>query len=369
MKITFVCSSLECGGAEKALLFLTKKFNDIGFQTEIISLFNNNGSDFYDIPDKTVDTKLNLFSVNQSGFYKFYCIFRGILNLRHHIKQNKSDIIISFLSWVNIITLIATININAPILVAERNDPNNDNHNFLFNLLRKTLFILASRIILLSSRFKEYFPSKVQKKCVVIPNSIKLKYEELSESIYKEKLIVSIGRLSDEKDHQLLIKAFHNVHTKIPDWKLEIYGDGELRDQLSELIEQLNISKQVILKGLTHTPQQVLQNASFSVLPSKFEGFPNVILESLSVKTPVLSFRNIGAINDIIVNEVNGLLINRESDEKLLIKNLSDSILRLTSDSILLEKMSKNARESISKFDSDLIFDIWYKLIMELIKK
>jgi GalNAc-alpha-(1->4)-GalNAc-alpha-(1->3)-diNAcBac-PP-undecaprenol alpha-1,4-N-acetyl-D-galactosaminyltransferase len=369
MKITFICSSLECGGAEKVLLFLLNKFNCLGFKTEVISLFDNNGNDFYNIPLETNYIKLNLSSINYSSFRKYKNLLNGILNLRSHLKQNRADIIISFLSWVNIITLIATINLGIPVVIREQSDPKNDNSNLFFNFIRKSLYIFASKIILLSPRFIEYFPQSIQKKCVVIPNLIILKSKQIEKINKREKIIVSIGRLSDEKDHQLLIKAFHKIHKQIQDWKLEIYGEGVLKTQLSNLIKQLKLDQQVILKGLTYSPKQVLQTASFSALTSKYEGFPNVILESLSVKTPVLSFGNIGAVPDIISNELNGLLINRETDQNLLVKNLSDAILRLVNDYTLLDKLSSNSLESISKFDSDLIFDVWYKLVTELVKK
>lgn len=141
----------------------------------------------------------------------------------------------------------------------------------------------------------------------VIPHSIKT--SEISET-KEENKVVLISRLHEEKRLDHAIKAFKQVVTVKPEAKLYIYGDGEERTKLQNLINNLNLQDHVKLMGYTNNVNQILQSATCSLLTSQYEGFALVIQESIANGTPVIAYDIKYGPSDMIDDGVNGFLVN-----------------------------------------------------------
>src|SRR5690606_37218842 len=127
-----------------------------------------------------------------------------------------------------------------------------------------------------------------------------------------------VGRLHEQKNQQLLVNAFAKISNEYPDYKLEIFGEGELRDLLEEQISKLNLEGKVILRGTTNTLFDEIIDASLFVLSSDFEGMPNALMEAMSLGLPCISTDcKPGGAKELIENKVNGLLSNRLSEKNL----------------------------------------------------
>ena len=293
MKIFFYINNLSRGGAERVILALAKAFAEKGNDVTVITMYR--GCDEYEIPEKVkriclVDKHLDLLA--NKGFFKrliryLMISFIGYFLLRLFFIKNKPDLLISFLGEANKHALISGFGFNFKKIVSVRNDPSKEYSGFISKSLVKKLFNYADGIVFQTEQAKEWFPVSIQKKSVVIPNPID---ERFFGKVYKGERsdIVSVGRLTEVKNHELLIRAFSEIADKIPD-NLEIFGDGPLKNKLELLIKELGLQKRVFLKGLVKDIPNAIRKAKLFVLPSNYEGMPNALMESMALGVPSIA--------------------------------------------------------------------------------
>lgn len=189
----------------------------------------------------------------------------------------------------------------------------------------------------------------------VIPNPSTFHTDQTSS--LSEKKVISVGRLTPQKNYASLIRAFKNVTEKHPDWILEIYGDGPQEVELKSLITQLNLEKHVFLKGFSSNVKDVMTNASIFALSSVFEGFGLVIVEAMACGLPVVSYACPCGPKDIISEEKDGFLIN-VNDEVAL----ANKINTLIENKDLQKQMSNAAITKAEKYKIENITSIWMNL-------
>ncbi|MDP4086640.1 MAG: glycosyltransferase [Bacillota bacterium] len=179
--------------------------------------------------------------------------------------------------------------------------------------------------------------------------------------LYKNKTIVSTGRIVDDKGFDVLIEAFAKVANELPGWKLEIYGEGPAKKYLNSLIKILGMENRVFLKGQTGDVQSVLAKSSFFVLASKAEGLPMSLIEAQSIGLPCISTDCAPGIREIITEYKDGLMAPVGD-----VPFLSRHIRRLALDPNKFHSYSQHAFENSLKFDKQVIKNQWYELFEEL---
>jgi glycosyltransferase involved in cell wall biosynthesis len=173
-----------------------------------------------------------------------------------------------------------------------------------------------------------------------------------------QKNIVTIGRLSKEKGHQDLIQAFSKLKTL--DWKLHIVGDGPEMKNLLKLAQNLSIEANVIFHGYKRDFLSILSSASIFVLPSYYEGFPNALLEAMSVPLACISSDCVAGPREIIKDGENGLLYETGNVEELYAK-----LQLLISDSELQVRIRNQALNVRDEYSSEKIFRLLREVIIE----
>lgn len=168
------------------------------------------------------------------------------------------------------------------------------------------------------------------------------------------KRVVTVGRYDRQKDQRALVAAFALVVDKHPDWSLELWGTGTLRDALAEQIESLGLSDNVRLMGPTDDVQSVLLASSVFALSSDFEGLPVVLCEAMACGVPCVSVDCGPGIAEIIRDEEDGLVVAVGD-----IEALAAGIMRLIEDEPLRREMGRRARENIRRFSVEEITRQW----------
>ncbi|MCY8485436.1 glycosyltransferase [Bacillus atrophaeus] len=168
-----------------------------------------------------------------------------------------------------------------------------------------------------------------------------------------------MSRYHKEKGLEEAINAFRKVVDVIPDARYEIYGVGEHEKYFQELIEELNLTKNIELKGFTDNKIEVYQKAACSILTSKSEGFGLTILESLAAGTPVTSYDIKYGPKDMIQDEKNGFLVKDQNE-------LSDKIIKVMTEEKTRIRLSKNTKSIFKGFSHKVYQKAWYKLLDEL---
>lgn len=225
---------------------------------------------------------------------------------------------------------------------------------------------------------KEYNKFFKEKKVemVKIYNPLGIRPEAPSDykKLYFNKKIISIGRMDDDqKGFSSLIKAFHLLHKKKCDWKLEIYGDGKYKKVYESLISSLNAKDYITIKKSTKDVVSVFNNASIFVSTSRFEGYANILVESLSCGLPCVSFNWKTGVDEIIKNNYNGFVV-RLSDREGYYRgndcdddyiNLSEALIKIIDDKELYNKFFKNSKYIVSSREVKKIVNQWKILLMK----
>lgn len=194
----------------------------------------------------------------------------------------------------------------------------------------------------------------------VIPNGYK-KIDAVDVQQERKKQIVAVGRLVEQKGYDRLIAAWNLIALQLPDWKLQIYGEGELYDELLEMVERYKLLDSVEINAPVRDIHLVYQSSAVLVMPSRYEGFGMVLIEAMNYGLPVIAYSFPCGPKDIISDGIDGLLVP-DGDIHLL----AEKILFLAQNSTLRRQMGKSALVKAQSFSFDEIMRKWEKLFCSL---
>lgn len=341
MKIAFIIYNLDKGGAERVVsllsLELSKKHN--------VSIIVFNNTITYNHGGKIIDLKS---SSKSSKFGKVVNVFIRVLKLKEVFQKEKFDKVFAFMETAYLPAILTGF----PIIASIRNNPYKYSKYITKHILPR-----AKKIIAPSLEIKNILEKKFNiKNSITINNPIdfqlidKLKNEQIEE---KFDFMVAAGRLHYQKGFDLLVEAYSlsSAKKKI---KLLIFGDGELRKNIQKQIDEKNLTNFIILKGKTENLYKYLSKAKMFILSSRYEGFPNVLIEALACNVSCIATNCPTGPDEIIKNESNGLLVINED-----IKDLSKAIDRLFFNTELQKKFRDNARKSVEHLSINKIAQKW----------
>ena len=194
-------------------------------------------------------------------------------------------------------------------------------------------------------------------KAQLIYNPVTIECTHVADS--KAKAVISVGRLDYQKGFDYLINVWSVVSRKHPDWHLDIYGDGPLRQQLQKLIDSQNLCTSVTLCGRTSAISEEYAEHSVYVMSSRAEGFPLVLLEAASCGLPLIAFDCPSGPSEIIEDGKNGFLITQVGD----ISRMAECICQLIESEKQRNVMGEKAKEIAQRFSVDNIIPQWRELI------
>ena len=233
MKVDFYISSLSSGGAEHVLTNLAANFAEHDMDVSITSYEKR--PQFYSVAS---NVKLNKYNfTNKSKLAEWLCDYRAT---KKYLQKRKAAVAISFLSRCNFMLILAGLFSKTKIIVCDRNNLLRKYPKYVFEVTC-FLYRFADVVCVQTNEMKTFYPQYLQKKIVVLENP--LDFDEMAaqcegQSIEKENTVISVGRLERQKDFVTLMKAYKKVAELYPDWKLKIYGQGNRKDELQDLIEK-----------------------------------------------------------------------------------------------------------------------------------
>lgn len=369
-KLLFVIASLEgSGGSERALTnrvnYLVENYNyDITVVTTSTKKQNKNFY-FLDPKIKQVNIPINFGKYGLSQKLKSLISDNFIIEqrLQDFINQKKFDICSSFGSE----TFLYKSGDNRPFIKIKENRftykkiLTDDKLSFSKRMWRNFRFrkaIMVQKkmdcIITLTQEDADFWRRYI-KNVEVIPNFIDL--ENLKVSSLKNKTVIAVGRLEKEKDLGAMIRSFGKVAEVYPDWKLQIYGDGSLKEEFLQLIQNLNLSNQVFINNPVKEIFSKYHESSMYVHTAFYEGFPNTMLEAMAHGLPVVAFESVGGVKVLVENNINGFLIEDRN-----VGMLSNMIVKLISDTELQKKMGTAARNTAENYGIATVMKKWHQL-------
>ena len=355
MKIVFNLGSLEKGGAERVASNLCNylvRNNNVSIITSI------KGNSYYKLNEN-----IKLYNLDQGkparSFFKKN--ISRLKKMKYLIKKIKPDIIISFLPEPSYrILFLKIFNRKLKIIVSVRNDPKVEYKSKINRLVMKMLYPLANGFVFQTEEAKEYFSKKIQDKSIIIPNPINEEFICEPYTGKREKKIVTVGRLEEQKNHKMLIEAFSKLPEEFKEYKLIIYGEGSLRNKLEEQINELKLKDRVLLPGQVDNIKEKIYKASLFVLSSNYEGMPNALMEAMALGIPCISTDcPCGGPRFLIKNKKSGFLV-KEEDIKTMTKLIRQV---LNCNEIDINNIISEAQKKISEIKPSKINKKWLEYI------
>lgn len=233
------------------------------------------------------------------------------------------------------------------------------------NLCRKYAAKRCDRIVVLTKSADTYYRQNYpacQSKIAQIYNPIAIDAAKSELYNNESKKIISVGRLSYPKNFERLIAIAARVLPQHPDWSWDIYGDGELKVSLQDMIDWNKLSEQLTLKGQVSDLYNRYGAYAFMVMTSRYEGFPMSLIEGAANRLPLVSFDIPTGPNEIIIDGVNGYLIDQSSDDAMV-----EKIQCLIENPTLRTAMSNEAYQLTDVFDLERILAQWKTLYTQLV--
>lgn len=349
-----VTYSLSSGGLERVVANSTFLFAELGYEVHLYVLESK--------VDYPFTGKLHQYNIDQYGFLSKIRIY---LSFKRSISKNHFTLILDHryrLNWISEIIWQKVIYHKQQVF---NHIHSSDIYSYLFNSDKFNRFLFKKRLFICDSlgierKVNREFPFL---NALTIYNFTDFKPAKVSE-ISVGNYILSIARMDHENVKQIdvLLKCY--AKSILPEKKIRliILGDGVRLEEMKFLTKELNISEFVDFKGFIPNPENYLKNALFTVLTSKYEGFGMVLIESLIMQTPVISFDCETGPNEIIIDRFNGLLIENQNADAM-VKGMNELIYNEE----LYHFLKKNSYKSVRKFQIEAIKKQWRKVINDIL--
>jgi glycosyltransferase involved in cell wall biosynthesis len=237
------------------------------------------------------------------------------------------------------------------------------NKYWLVSLFEKLVYLRANKILVQTETIRKFFKGRLFSRTSVIFNPVNISEELVGRALTtpKRKRIVSVARLTSQKKHDMLIRAFARFNQTHPDYTLTIYGNGPQQKELQDLAVKLRVGDKVKMPGAIKAVHHEILNAEMFCLVSLREGMSNAMIEAMCLGLPCICTKVSGAI-DLIEHNKNGILIDIDDENALY-----EQMCRLATDRQLSEKLGKEASRLYGVLRIDVISKQWTNYLNSLL--
>lgn len=369
MKICFLIPSMCGGGAEHVIAILSGELSRRGEDVTILLTSD-------DTVDYPLDDGVEVRQISKRTDGGFTGRLKRLSAIRSYYKSHRDTAYIGMETSTNIFALIAGIGLHMNITVSERIDPG----KYGSRGFRDAVYgLLGRKFVFQTTDARDYFSNKIRDRSVIIYNPIDPEVLALSQQLRDRKssatdtditsdttsgterthVILSVGRLNEQKDYPVLLDAFRLFNAKDDSYELRIYGKGEDEDMLKSYTKELGLSDRVRFMGFSRDIWEQEYNASMFVLSSHYEGMPNALIEAMAMGMPSVSTDcPIGGPGELIDDGENGLLVPIKDPDAL-----SQAMLKLSSDAGFAHRLGAEASKLGPKLSVESICDQWIEYI------
>lgn len=359
MIVTLFISSLYGGGAERVTCNLASHLARNGHDVTILTMSETKES--YGTDKRVKITSLLPIESRKTWFWNSIIRFPRLWSF---LFKNKNDVYVVMLAGPTILLLLFRWMTKAKIITAERVDPTA--YSKITSFFLKRCFARADGTVFQTEDERDWYGKRIKMaKTTIIPNAINEAFLRPLCRGKKKKHIVGVGRLNDQKNFSLLIKAFALVSEDYPEYDLIIYGEGKKRDDLERLVKEKGLNDHIFLPGNITNIAETLEKVSLFVLSSDYEGMPNALMEAMALGIPCISTDcPCGGSKFLIDSGKNGILVPvRDVDA------MANAMRKLLSDMEYSEQIGKNAADIRTKLSPDRIYGQWESFIQEVVNK
>ena len=379
MRITTVIGGLTGGGAERVCANLANAWVDRGLDVTLLTVAQNSLNSAYSIdsrvkrrdvgwPRRARAEELNSDSIavvtkglEQAGCPELVEEINLIAMIRAAILATAPELVVAHVDMTNVRVLAAMLGTKVPVIACEHTDLN---QIYLprWQSARNALYRSAAAVVASHSASADWL-TRSGAKAYAIPNPLvgppSVKLEQKGE----KRRIVSLGRLSPEKRPALMVRAFASIAADFPNWDLEVYGVGPLRDPLAGLANELAPGR-IHLRGFTKDVYTILTGADLFVSSSWVEGFGKTILEAMACGVPVVATDCGAAVRSLIRDGIDGLIVRERG-----ITGLAAALASLMRDDARREAFAAHAPDVLIRFSLESSLAAWDALLRNVVSR
>lgn len=356
--IAFYIGSLHKGGAERVFVNLAAYFVSRGYRVTMVTQYQRENE--YALPEGVVRVLSDLTPRQEGG--RVQNLFRRYRKLRRIFKEIRADLVLSTIGKNNFMALCANLLLPTKVVVSVVADPKEEYPGRLMRLLADTLFWLADGIVMQTTDAVRFFPKALQKRCVILKNSVHPVFVRPRFTGERPQDIVAVGRMDANKNHRMAIRAFAQIATRFPKSRLFLYGDGPLRESLEGEIRDRGLWGRVFMPGVVTDVAERIEKAYAFLLTSFTEGMPNTLLEAMSLGLCCISTDcPCGGPKDLIRSGENGYLVPVDDDGAM-----AACLTKLLENPGMADEMGKKASMLQQEYQPDKVNREWEQYFLKI---
>ncbi len=357
--ILIVVSTLTAGGAERAASEIANAWAMRGSRVALLTI-SSVQSDHYRLHANVMRIAVNLIWDSKGLWDALLSNLRRSFTLRREILRFRPDVVITFADQTNMRVLAAMLGTGTPVIVSERIDPRVHRISRGWSLARRLLYPFSAALVVQTRSVASWAVQVVHKKKVrVIPNFVRAM--NFVSSRTNGHYLLAMGRLDAQKGFDLLLKAYAASSARELGFRLKIVGVGHELGNLTALGRQLGIEGYLDFPGASLTPEVEMMQATMFVLSSRFEGFPNVLVEAMALGCAVIATDCPSGPAEIITDGRDGLLVPTED-----IAALTRALDRLLKSPELRKKLGDAATEIRCRLSIERVLEKWDAVVEEV---
>ena len=356
-RLLAVVASLRGGGAERVLAGIASAAAEEGHDVTVLTLFPPYADDY---PLHSACRRISLHASRSTT-----SLMRATMNnlvriarLRKVMVTVSPDVVLSFMDTTNVLSIVAALGLQARVVVSERIDPRVHRLGFPWPLLRRLAYRLADAVVVQTESVATGWarPRFGHERVHVIPNPLLLPVRDAMKSESSGHLL-AVGRLDRQKGFDGLIRAYAIAAAGGLSNPLVIVGEGPERGALESLVQHLQLADRVSLPGWSARVEQWFEGAHAFVLSSRYEGFPNALLEALAYGLPSVATDCLSGPAELLAGGA-GLLVPVDD-----IQQLAKGIMLVCTDDATRSTLSACARKAAARYAIHAVMAHWTRVL------
>ena len=346
---------------------LANAWDDRGHDVSVVTFEAVGVASAYPLSGGVTQVQLDLSATSDSLGSAVWNNWHRIRCLRQCLQSLKPDVVVAFMTEMNVLALCAGMDAAWPTVISERIHPAHHRVAWPWAQLRRWLYPRAAAVIAQTEGIASWLRRHTGASTQVIANPVDLSAFANGVAVGdrggERKRLLGVGRLDPQKGFAILIDAFANVAAQVPEWDLAIFGEGSLGASLREQINQRKMEGRITLHGSSRDIAAVYGSANAFVHSARYEGYPNVVIEALASGLPVIAVDSPGAIRTLLGRGKHGVLVSLDSGA------LADALVATLSNPEKLAALAHHAREAVKNNDVNVISQEWLELFQSVIAK
>ncbi len=368
MRLLFAIKTMHfaAGGAERVLATLCNGLAARGHDVTLVSFDPGGVQPVYRLADAVDWIRLEIGDAGARSGFGETC--RRIGGLRRVLAKQDPHTAVGFMHSSCIPLAIAALGSGIPLVFSEHIVPQYYRDRRFEYFLFQICGSLAARITVISEDFIPLYPRFLASRMRAVPNPLTLLSRKKAAVLGEQgapKVLLSVGRLVAQKDHETLLRAFAAIAPDHPEWALRIVGAGPLRAELESLARSLGIGERVTMVGTVADIAAEYLGAQLYCVPSRYEGLPLAPAEALSLGLPVVGFADCPGTDELIEDGINGILVPAGDR----VGNLSRALGELMGDGGWRARLAAEGPKVTDRYSPESFVSRWETLLSALAPK